>query len=64
MNFINGIEENNNNIFSTTVKNQEVTIDSIKKTILEHVIGRFIGGDSDDDALFHFCHLLCIFIIC
>ena len=53
INFINGIEENNHNIFSTTVRNQEITINSIKNTIVKHVIGRFIGGDSDFDALFY-----------
>jgi hypothetical protein len=51
--FINGQDEaGNNNRFSTTIRNREITFDSIKKTIVEYVINKFIGGDSEFDALF------------
>ena len=38
--------------FSTTIRDGIISTESIKKTIVEKVINRFIGGDSDFSAVF------------
>ena len=52
LSFIDGLNQDKHNIFSTTIRDKEITTETIKQTIKQHVINRFIGGSSEFDALF------------
>ena len=41
-------------LFSLTIRGTNLTIDKIRKSIIKNVVERFIGGDSNFDALFRY----------
>ena len=53
MTFMDAQKQDHKNLFSVTVRNDEITPETIKLTIKKYVIDRFIGNDSEFDALFN-----------